>query len=140
MHSIATMVERLRVRRDAIGLVTALGWYLTKHAVGLYGANPPPRPWTPPDAAAIQARVDAEPGPELATTPSGAGTVETYTVLFDRDGPVRGIVVGRLDDGRRFLANPPSDPAILDAMTREEAIGRRGRVSPDGDTNRFDFI
>jgi acetyl-CoA C-acetyltransferase len=139
MHSIATMVERLRARRDAIGLVTALGWYLTKHAVGVYGANPPPRPWTPPDAAAIQARVDAEPGPELATTPSGAGTVETYTVLFDRDGPIRGIVVGRLDDGRRFLANPPSDPAILDAMTREEAIGRRGRVSPDGETNRFDF-
>jgi acetyl-CoA C-acetyltransferase len=83
--------------------------------------------------------VDAERGPELETTPSGAATVETYTVLFDRDGPVRGIVVGRLDDGRRFLANPSSDPAVLDAMTREEAIGRRGRVSQDGETNRFDF-
>src|SRR5438105_3874140 len=35
-HAIATMVERLRDDPGAMGLVTALGWYLTKHAVGLY--------------------------------------------------------------------------------------------------------
>lgn len=140
LHSIATMTERLRARPSALGLVTALGWYATKHAVGVYGASPPPRPWTPVDGAAVQAEVDAEPGPALASTPHGAGTVETYTVLYDRDGtPVRGIVVGRLDDGRRFLANPPGDAALLESLTRAEAIGRRGRVSSDGESNRFDF-
>ncbi len=140
MHAIATMYERLRTRRDALGLVTALGWYVTKHAVGVYGASPPPTPWVPVDGAALQARVDAERGPALATLPDGPGTVETYTVIYDRDGvPVRGIVVGRLDDGRRFLANTPSDAALLDALVREEAIGRRGRVASDGETNRFEL-
>ncbi len=38
-HSIATLVERLREDPDALGLATAVGWYLTKHAVGIYGAR-----------------------------------------------------------------------------------------------------
>ena len=42
--------------------------------------------------------------------------IETYTVLHDRDGtPMRGIVIGRLDDGRRFIANTPADRAVLDS-------------------------
>ena len=36
------MVDRLR-DRGGTGLVTALGWYLTKHAAGVYGADPPPQ-------------------------------------------------------------------------------------------------
>ena len=33
-HSIASMAERLRADPGAVGLVTGLGWYSTKHAVG----------------------------------------------------------------------------------------------------------
>ena len=42
-HSIATLVGRLREDPAALGLATALGWYATKHAIGLYSASPPPR-------------------------------------------------------------------------------------------------
>jgi len=35
-HSIAGMVEACRTDPGSVGLVTALGWYATKHAVGLY--------------------------------------------------------------------------------------------------------
>ncbi len=45
MHSIAAMVSTLRADPDARGLVTGVGWYLTKHAVGIYGAQPPPTPF-----------------------------------------------------------------------------------------------
>jgi acetyl-CoA C-acetyltransferase len=139
MHGIATMCERLRAVPGSVGLVSALGWYLTKHAIGVYATTPPARPWTPVDGDALQRTIDADPAPALVESPPpGTGSIETYTVLYDRDGtPVRGLVIGRLDDGRRFLANTPSDPALLDALTREEAVGRRGRVTP-GDTNRFD--
>ena len=41
LHAVATMVDRLR-HTGGTGLVTALGWYLTKHAAGIYGAEPPP--------------------------------------------------------------------------------------------------
>jgi acetyl-CoA C-acetyltransferase len=139
MHAIASMCDRLRAAPGTVGLVSALGWYLTKHAIGVYATSPPSRPWTPVDGAALQRAVDAEPGPTLVESPHGAGSIETYTVLYDREGaPVRGVVIGRLDDGRRFLANTPADRALLDGLVDEEAIGRRGRVAPDGETNRFD--
>jgi acetyl-CoA C-acetyltransferase len=139
LHAIATMLDRLRATPGATGLVTALGWYVTKHAVGLYGSAPPLRPWRPADDGAVQAAATAAPGPRVVVDAEGRGTIETYTVLHDRDGaPVRGIVVGRLDDGARFLANTPSDRVVLDALVRDEAIGRAGVVRRHGETNRFD--
>ncbi|HXJ35554.1 MAG TPA: acetyl-CoA acetyltransferase [Candidatus Eisenbacteria bacterium] len=139
MHAIATMMDRLRAAPGTKGLVTALGWYLTKHALGIYGTAPPPRPFAPTDGAAVQRAVDAEPAPALVEAASGRATIETYTVLHDRDGaPVRGIVVGRTEDGRRFLANTPGDRTVLDALVAREAIGGPGTVRRDGDTNVFD--
>src|SRR5581483_3886215 len=38
-HAIATMVETLRADPGSLGLVTGVGWYLTKHAVGLYSTT-----------------------------------------------------------------------------------------------------
>src|SRR4029077_8013857 len=40
MHDIAETMARGRTRPGSIGLVTALGWYLTKHAVGIYAGEP----------------------------------------------------------------------------------------------------
>src|SRR5262249_49801438 len=40
MHAIAEMMARVRARPGSIGLVTALGWYITKHAIGVYSATP----------------------------------------------------------------------------------------------------
>jgi acetyl-CoA C-acetyltransferase len=139
MHALATMMDRLRARPGTLGLVSALGWYLTKHAIGVYGTATPPAPWRPADDAALQAALDAEPAPTLVHEPTGPGTIETYTVAYDRGGePLRGLVVGRLDDGRRFLAVTPSDRDVLESLVREEGVGRRGRIARDGETNRFD--
>jgi acetyl-CoA C-acetyltransferase len=65
---------------------------------------------------------------------TGPAAIEAYTAVFGRDGvPDRGIVVGRSDDGRRFLATTPGDRTTLDALCRGEGVGRRGRVArPDG--------
>src|SRR5690606_14433305 len=40
-HAIATMAERLIAAPGSRGLVTANGGYLTKHAFGVYGTEPP---------------------------------------------------------------------------------------------------
>jgi len=140
MHAIATMMDRVRAQPGTTGLVTALGWYLTKHAIGLYGAMPPPRPFTLPDTTSLQRALDAEPAPELVEAASGPASIETYTVVYDREGaPVRGIVVGRLDDGGRFLANTAGDRVLLEDLAAREAIGRRGNVRRNGDTNVFEL-
>ncbi|HEY7788653.1 MAG TPA: acetyl-CoA acetyltransferase [Casimicrobiaceae bacterium] len=140
-HSIAAMVRRLREKRDDIGLVTGNGWYVTKHSVGIYSTRAPDRAFARRDPKLDQAAVDAEPRPEFVAEPDGDATVETSTVLFDRDGaPERGIIIGRLRaDGRRFIANAPSERALLEAMTVVETVGLPGRVAPasDSEINTF---
>jgi len=138
-HAIATMMVQLRAAPGTKGLVTALGWYLTKHSVGIYSAARPPRPWRREAPASYQAALDGMPHPELATAPQGRGAIETYTVLHDRDGnPMRGMVIGRLDDGRRFIANTPDDRGVLESLTTREGIGVAGRVSSKDETNTFE--
>jgi acetyl-CoA C-acetyltransferase len=118
--------------------VTALGWYLTKHAIGVYGTTPPDA--TPPASDDPQAEVDgAPPGPALAPAPRGRGTIESYTVLHDRDGaPLAAPIVGRLEDGRRFLARAPEDRTVLEGLMVSEGVGRGGRVASHDGANRFD--
>lgn len=132
LHAVVCMADRLRRERSALGLVTGLGWYLTKHSVGVYSTRPAAGAWARRDAG-VQAAIDAEPHPAVAPEPSGSGRVEAYTVVHDREGaPQRGIVVGRLDGGRRFIANTPPDRALLEEMEAREFVGARGRVSADG--------
>ncbi|MEO8602104.1 MAG: acetyl-CoA acetyltransferase [bacterium] len=139
-HAIACMVERLRSQPGTRGLVTGVGWYLTKHAVGIYQSAPPQHAFERADPATTQAIVDADAHPQLADAANGSATVETYTVMHGRDGqPATGVVVARLADGRRCWANL-SDRAVLERIEREEFIGAAGRVAHDADsnTNRFE--
>jgi len=136
-HAIATMMDRLRAEPGSLGLVHALGWFLTKHGLGIYSTAPPPHGWRRAGGRELQDWVDALPHPEVAPSPSGRGTIETYTIVHGRDGaPARGMVIGRLEDRRRFIAVLPEEPALLAAMEREEQVGRRGTLSGDG--NVFD--
>jgi len=121
-HSIAAMCGRLRSDPGALGLVTALGWYATKHAVGLYSTEPARGGFR---AESVQAAVDALPGRSLAGAADGPGVVETYTVMHERDGtPSLGILACLLPDGRRTWANL-SEPDELAALTSSEGCGRR---------------
>ena len=140
MHGIAEAMARVRAARGSLAVVTALGWYLTKHAVGIYGGTPPGRPFACADVSARQRALDAESAPPLVERPpAGPATIETYTVLHDREGaPERGIVVGRLDDGRRFLANTPRDRALLEAFAAREQVGAPGRVRPGDERTLFE--
>jgi acetyl-CoA C-acetyltransferase len=127
LHSLATMVGRLRAQPGSKGLVTGNGWYLTKHSACV-ASTAPPEPSTsraaPPPKATH--RDPTPPAEEL----HGCGTVEAYTVQYDREGaPKRGIVLGRSDDGRRFLANTPDDRELLESFAAVEDVGREGRLS-----------
>ncbi|MFN8543715.1 MAG: acetyl-CoA acetyltransferase [Candidatus Binatia bacterium] len=139
LHAIVTMLDRVRDRRGSTGLVSALGWFLTKHSIGVYSAAPPAGPWRRPDPAAPQRLVDADPKPVLCMEPSGAATIETYTVVYGRDGtPLVGLVIGRLADGRRFLASAPDDRDVLESLTTREAVGLPGHASCHDRVGRFD--
>lgn len=126
LHGIAGMMDRLRARPGGLGLVTANGWYLTKQSFGVYATEPGDRPFERTDPAGYQGEIDALPSPSLAEQADGPATIETYSVVFDRSGPRRGIVIGRLDDtGARFLANTPKDDAAqMRALMADDTVGR----------------
>jgi acetyl-CoA C-acetyltransferase len=137
LHATCAMVERLRRERERKALVSAMGWYVTKHAQGIYSGMPPEREWKRADSPQDQAELDAMAHPALVEAAQGVGVVETYTVVFDRAGePESGIVVGRLEDGGRFIANTEADAELLRWMTEEEMVGRRAKARHDAETGR----
>jgi acetyl-CoA C-acetyltransferase len=139
-HAIVNMVERLREQPGSKGLVTALGWYITTHAVGVYGTAPSENGWRRPDAEADQREIDAAPHPQLAERPDGPATIETYTVVHDREGePDYAIVIGRLEDGSRFIANTAQDRSLLETMVDTEMIGVAGNVRHDNASEKNIF-
>jgi acetyl-CoA C-acetyltransferase len=128
MHSIAVMMQKLRVRPGAWGLVTGNGWYLTKQSTGVYSSQRPEKPFEREDPAILQREIDALPHPAVIEQPQGPATIETYTVVHRREGRFLGLVIGRDAEGRRFVAHTPDDPATLAGLEAAEQVGRPGTV------------
>ncbi|MEH6403942.1 MAG: acetyl-CoA acetyltransferase [Sneathiella sp.] len=136
-HSIAEMMNKLRQKPGTRGLVTANGNYITKQSAGLYSTDPAPVPFAPKDAAIYQAKINADKGPAVSLIPTGRATIETYTIMHDRNGPTFGLLYGRLEDGSRFIANPPKDPALLNEMTKTDYLNASGKVTQVDGLNVF---
>jgi acetyl-CoA C-acetyltransferase len=124
MHGVARMAELLRADPGKLGLCTANGGFLTKHAMVVYGTEPPPRPFRHED---VQSLVDATPRREALLEYAGDATIEGYTVDFEHDAPALGHAAVLTPEGKRAWANSP-DRDLAAAMTREEFCGRRVRV------------
>ena len=132
-HGIARAVGALRADPGATALVTGLGWYATKHSVGIYASRPPADGGSRPFAwRDVQPEVDALPRCTVDAEASGPVRVETYTVTFDRDGaPERGILACRTGDDSRAWGNV-TDPDALALLCAEEGIGRTGVLAEGG--------
>jgi acetyl-CoA C-acetyltransferase len=126
-HSIASMVDVLRADPTGQGLVSALGWFCTKHSWGVYGASPPPHGfrWSNP-----QDNVDRQ--PRCASEQrDGAATVESYTVTHSSNGePERLIVAARTSDGVRTWCHS-TDATLMSEAENSELIGQTGDVRSD---------
>ena len=137
-HSISEMMRRLRRAPGSYGLVTANGYYLTKHSFGVYSTRPVPGAWRREEPSRLQARLDALPKAEFTETPSGRAMIETYTVMYDRKAPIQGIVFGREQEtGRRFVANTPADAAVMQDLVDREGLDRPGSVQTVDGLNVF---
>jgi len=135
VRSIAAMVEACRADPGSLGLVTALGWYATKHAAGVYSTTP--NPVTPEfvPKARTQAVVDEQPSRRVAGAYTGPGELEATSIVVDRDGtPAFGLCSVLTPDGARAFANS-TDVPTLTAMTMEAWEGRTVQVRGDGPTN-----
>lgn len=133
-HGIAAVTDRLLGANGAgdgtgahFGLATGLGWFVTKHALGLYGSTPPPGGYQHGDTGASQARIDASSVETALEVPERtAATVVAATVVRDNDGTATGApMVARLPDGRH-MALAAADDQVLEAVGRLDVPGLIG--------------
>ena len=149
-HSLATMVGVLREHPGTTGLTTGLGWYVSKHSIGVYGTEPNAAgdvdPGLLPDGTVVETAAGfawADPQVAVGSLPQctpdadarGEVTVETYSVEFARTGsPERAVVACRTLEGRRVWAHV-SDPDQLAVLVTEEGCGRLGTLRADGEVD-----
>ena len=72
----------------------------------------------------------------MVAAPTGPGTLDTYTILYDRDQrPVCSLLYGHTPDGQRFVANGEPAPAMYAALTGENQVGRALQLRQVGGRN-----
>jgi acetyl-CoA C-acetyltransferase len=129
-HSIATMVDVLRQDPGSLGLCTANGGLLTKHALGLYSSRP--------SAVGFRVARPEVPGgvsvrPVADSQVEGRTVIEAYTVMHDQGGePETAIVTALLPSGSRTWRTSRRQDT-LDAMVQEEFCGRPIALVPGGE-------
>ncbi len=113
----------------SLGISSSLGWYATKHAIGLYGNAAPTQPYATHHPSPAPARREVASPAEAAE--AGPATVEVGTAFFARDGkPEFGSIFALLPDGRRALGRT-TDAELLALICSDELIGTSVRMAPD---------
>jgi acetyl-CoA C-acetyltransferase len=136
-HAACAMVRRLR-QNEAIGLLYGQGEFVTKHHALVLSSGMPQRPlpsWDP----SVQSDADRRRGAVPPFTPEakGAASLETFTVIYDRDGHVKhGAVVLRTGEGFRTLARvAAADDRTLAVLTDLDhgPVGIEGALQASAD-------
>ena len=124
------MVGELRADPGSTGLVTANGGHVDKHSFGVYSTTPPAEGFRydrPQDL------IDEVPGVEAVVDAEGPATIETWTVMFGRDGdPERAHAAIRLPDGARTWA-VTSDPDTMRSMVGVDMTGAAVTLGSEGE-------
>jgi hypothetical protein len=134
----AAMVRSLRAAPAARALLYGQGGYVTKHHALVIGSEQgPAASLMLPKDVQDDAETRRDPVPPLDLAYTGPATIETFSVVFDRDGaPSHGSVIGRTPTGARVFGQVPGDDKDLLAVllaTDVSPIGSAGAVTLAGD-------
>jgi acetyl-CoA C-acetyltransferase len=128
-HAIASMVNTLRNDAGSRGLVWGNGGFISKHGFGVYSTEPPAQPFRVAESA-------PDPSESVERTPvanhEGPVTVESYTVMYDRDSaPEAGYVAATVGTaGRTWLHT--TDAAVCQELLEADPLGHTVTRSADG--------
>lgn len=124
LHSIATMMDRLRGEPGTTGLVSSIGGTCDKHAFGVYATEPSAEGFQYDDLDPIAKTLPRR--ASVGETTGWAG-IETYTLSYDRSGPMKAAFSCLLEDGSRTWGSTET-PELLSTVARSEVCGRRARL------------
>ncbi len=126
-HSLAQMVGAIREDPESLGMVTGVGWYMTKHHSMILSGSPV-------RSVGGFSTLSAQPGadqrePRRFGRQSGPVTIEAYTIVYDREGnSTRAICACLAPDGSRVWAGT-TDAHLLSTAESIDVCGRAGEVS-----------
>ncbi len=127
-HAIATLTDRLRNGAPGrLGMATGVGWFVTKHALGIYGSAPPPGGFRRGDTTTAQSRIDdSAVETALEVDEATPAVILAATVARDHQGrPTGAPLIARLPDGRQ-MALAPADDEVIGAMGALDVPGLVG--------------
>ena len=130
MHSLATAVARIRENPAENLMVTGVGMANTKHtATLLCHANNIPEGATGETRYRLDTGDTALPVEEQA---SGACTIVTYTIEYDRDGAANNVIyILDTANGGRAIANARAPQEAAKKLLEEDPIGKAGQLAWD---------
>ena len=117
-HAVARLIELLRADADAYGLASAVGWYLTKHALSVFSARPPGKPFASffPDPRRAPAR-------RALRDHAGPATLEAYTVTYGRDGTPEAALISALTARGERAVMRSGRREVIDALLAADPLG-----------------
>jgi acetyl-CoA C-acetyltransferase len=135
-HAACAMVRKLR-DGARLGLLYGQGGFVTKHH-GLVLSRQPPKQTLSQDTS-VQAEADRHRSavPSFVTEAKGKGKVESFTVIYGRNGEVEhGVAMLRTEADARALARiPANDSATLAHLLNMDRtpVGSTGDIVTSGD-------
>jgi acetyl-CoA C-acetyltransferase len=125
LHAIATLAEMIAQGKQTTGLVTALGWFMHKHAAGIYSSLPPTKSLDTIDREDQNHHLAGMEPVEIDGQATGSGTIETYTIVYNRDhSPAYAVLYGRTARGLRFIARTLPDPDLFFCLSSQCLVGK----------------
>jgi len=132
LHAIINTVEKIRTNPSLKVMVIANGGYNTKQSIGIYGTEPSKIPWGVRDDSKIQQSIFEKALPEPVEKVNGKLTVDGYSIFYHRTGyPIRGVVVGTLENGSRGVAIIDGKPDVFLTLETQDLVGRTLEVQYD---------
>lgn len=140
-HAVVSMVLKLR-QGGEVGLLFANGGFATHNHTIVLGRAPFPAA-SFPQAFDFQGEAESNRGevPAIVEDYAGPATIETFTVLYQRDGSAKwGVIVARTPEGGRTLAKVPADDAAGIAFLTDglaEPVGANGNIHSDANGDQI---
>ena len=140
-HGSAAMTRSLREAPGSVGLLYGQGGFVTKHHALLVAARPPSSSLSTTYDVQESAEKNRGPVPVLDMDFVGAARLETYTILYDRQGqPDYAVVFARTDTDSRVVGRVDkenSDTMSFLINSGKGVIGTTGKLSAQNDLKHW---
>ncbi|WP_299980979.1 hypothetical protein [Desulfobacula sp.] len=136
LHGVATLAEKISIGEKSNGLVTALGWFMHKHAAGVYGSEPSKGEFKDHDVTDQKDCFTGDDPIIIKHQVNGPGTIETYTIIYSLDQrPSYAVLYGKTRDNFRFIARTQNHPDIFKQLTLKNRVGQKVNIRFDSSIN-----